>query len=173
MREGVRKMDWEKVMEEQWGRAFVHESGHALMDILQGIACHGIYFEKGVEKFCNLTDLPNPTDFSKKHYLYMVGGSAAELIIYGSQDEAGAKRDRLDFQNQGAPSLEEAIDEAHKILLDRKRHLKELVSILKTKCHEAGLDLDALPEMGMTGTDRKFAVLLSKSELEAVVQRGD
>lgn len=163
--------DWEKVMEENWGRAFVHESGHALMAVLQNIPCHGIYFQKNTNKFCALTNLPPESEYSKEHYLFLTASGAAERIIYGNEDEDGAKADRSAFKNPGAPSLEETIDEAEAILQKNKRQLKRLVSMVKAKCRQADLNLNTLPEMNMEGTDKKFAVLLSKDELENAVRR--
>jgi len=159
MREGVRRMDWEKVMEEQWGRAFVHESGHALMAVLKGIPCHGIYYSKAVQKFCAITDLPPISDYSHSHYLFLASSSAAERIIYGKEDEERANADRQPFST-----------EAYEILLNKKRQLKKLVSILKAKARQADLDMNALLETGMEGSDHKFAVLLPKQELENAVQ---
>jgi hypothetical protein len=163
--------NWENVMEREWGRAFVHESGHALMAVLQEISCHGIYYEKGINKFCTLTNLPPASELSEKHYLFLTASGAAELIIYGDRDQSGADADKTLFSSPGAPSFEETLNQAHTILLTKKRQLKQLISNLKAKCRQVDYDLMALPEMGMDGTDRKFAVLLSKEELEDAVRR--
>jgi hypothetical protein len=162
--------DWNKVLEETWGRALVHESGHALMAVLQGIPCHGIHFDKTANKFCAITDLPPESEYSNKHYLFLTASSAAELVVYGDQDEDGAKSDRMSFQNAGAPSLQDTLHEAHAVLLGNKRQLKRLVSKLKAKCREVDLNLTALPETGMDGSDHKFGVLLPKQELEDAVR---
>jgi hypothetical protein len=162
--------DWNKVLEETWGRALVHESGHALMAVLQGIPCHGVHFDKTANRFCAITDLPPESEYSNKHYLFLTASSAAELVVYGNQDEDGAKSDRMSFQNAGAPSLQDTLSEAHAVLLGKKRQLKRLVSKLKAKCREVDLNLIALPETGMDGSDHKFGVLLSKQELEDAVR---
>jgi hypothetical protein len=52
-------LDQDETMEAEWERAFAHESGHALMAVLQGIPCHGICFEKDSGKFCTLTNARN------------------------------------------------------------------------------------------------------------------
>src|SRR5712671_6633242 len=124
-------------MEEEWGRAFVHESGHALMAVLQGIPCYGIYYEKDSRKFCALIEpLPPPAHFSKKHYLFLAASSAAEQIKYGDQDDDGAKSDRADFESLGAPTFQETLDEARVVLLGKARQLKRLVSKLKAKVRQ-------------------------------------
>src|SRR5271168_5052308 len=117
--------NWEEKMEEVYGRAFVHESGHALMAVLQEIPCHGIYYEKDSSKFCALVEpLPPPSDLSKKHYLFLAASTAAEQITYGDQDDDGGNSDKKDFGNPGAPPLQATINEAQAILLGKARQLK-------------------------------------------------
>jgi hypothetical protein len=157
-------------MEREWGRAFVHESGHALMAVLQEIPCHGIFYEfhddKG--KFCTLADLPTPAEYSKGHYLFLTASTAAELVIYGNQDDDAAKSDRASFGNSGAPPLQETIDEAQTIVSARKRHIKNLVAQLKANMRQADYDVGRLPEI--TKNDKRYAVLLPKEEVEALVR---
>lgn len=64
-----------------WERAFAHESGHALMAVLQGIPCHGICFERDSGKFRTLTPLPSPGELSKKDYLVFAASTAAEILL--------------------------------------------------------------------------------------------
>jgi hypothetical protein len=164
--------NWEVKMEHEWGRAFVHESGHALMAVLQGIPCYGIYYEENSGKFCALIEpLPPPADLSKKHYLFLAASGAAEQITYGNQDDDGGKSDRGDFENPGAPSFQETVNEAQVILRGKVRQLKRLVSKLKAKVRQADYDVGRLPEVGMDGSDKKYAVLLSKEELEDALRR--
>lgn len=163
--------DWEKKMEQEWGRAFVHEGGHALMAVLKGIPCHGIFYQKQSGKFCALVDLPSSAEFSQEHYLFLAASSAAELLIYGNVDDDGAKSDRSFFASSGAPPLAETAREALAIVSSKKRQLKRLVSSLKAKCRLADYDLLALPEKRMDGTDLSYAELLSKEELESAVNR--
>jgi hypothetical protein len=149
----------------------VHESGHAIMAVLKGILCRGIFHNKTVNKFCAITDLPPESAYSKQHYLFLTASSAAELVTYGDQNEDGAKSDRLAFNNASAPSLQATLTEAHTELAEHKRKLKQLVSKLKAKCLQVDLNLAKLPETGMEGSDHKFAVLLTKEELEAAILR--
>jgi hypothetical protein len=163
--------DWEKKMEQEWGRAFVHESGHALMAVLKKIPCHGIFYEKQSGKFCALTDMPSSTELSQEHYLFLTASSAAELLIYGNVDDDGAKSDRSFFANPGAPPLTETAQEAMAIVSNKKRQLKRLVSSLKAKCRRVDYNLLALPEKRMDGTNLIYAILLSREELESAVNR--
>jgi hypothetical protein len=159
----------EELLEENWGRALVHESGHALMAVPLGVPCYGIYFHKTANKFCAIADLPPESGYSDVHYLFLTASSAAELIVYGSEDEDGAKSDRLAFQNAGAPSVQDALNRSHALLLGNEHKLKRLVSKLKSKCLQVALNLANLPEIGMDGSDDRFGVLLSKAELEDAV----
>lgn len=162
--------DWQTVKEQEYGRAFVHESGHALMAVLQSIPCHGIYYEKASGRFCAIADLPPDSELSNKHYLFLAASSAAELIIYGDEDGDGANSDRKPFANPGAPPFEVTAKEAYAIVLGKKRQLKRLISTLKSKCRQVEYDLAALPEKHMDGTNLAYAVLISREELESAVQ---
>jgi len=163
--------DWEKKMEQEWGRAFVHESGHALMAVLRGIPCHGVFYEKHSGKFCALTNLPPSAEFSHGHYLFLAASSAAELVIYGNVDDDGAKSDRSFFAHPDAPSLTDTASEALTIVSTKKRQLKRLVSNLKAKCRRVDYNLLALPEKRMEVTNLTCATLLSREELESAVNR--
>jgi hypothetical protein len=171
--DAVPTLNWEVEMEKRWGRAFVHESGHAIMAILHGIPCHGICceFQNDGVKFCALADLPIPSLYTKGHYLFLTAGSAAEQIVYGNRDEDAAKSDVRDFANAGAPPLQESIDAAHSILSSKTRQLKRLVSKLKAKMRQANFDVGNLPEVGMNGSVKRYGVLLSKQELEDALGR--
>lgn len=160
----------EELLEENWGRALVHESGHALMAVLEDIHCRGVFYDKTVNRFCAITDLPPESEYSTKHYLFLTASSAAELVIYGTQDEEGAKSDRLPFQNVGAPSLQDTLTQAHTVMLRNESKLNRLISELKGKCLQVDLNLGALPVVGMDGSDHKFAVLLPKDKLEDAVR---
>jgi hypothetical protein len=176
-------------MEAEWERAFAHESGHALMAVLQGIPCHGICFEKDSGTFCTLTPLPSPGELSKKDYLFFAASTAAELLLCRfavpdaldaiehteaastSWTQLGAASDSNYFQAPGAPSREETVGEALTILLSRTKQLQRLASLLKNKVRESDYDLSRLPVMGREGSGKKFAVLLSKKELEDALPR--
>ena len=124
------------------GRAFVHESGHALMAVLQGIVCHDIYFDKLGGKFCAIAELPSdPGDYIHKDYLFVAASSAAELILIGNRYDEGSQSDHKDFASPGAPTLQASIDEAQTILLRNKRKLKRLVSQIRTKLERLDYDL--------------------------------
>jgi hypothetical protein len=165
------KTNWNKVLEETWGRALVHESGHALMAVLQEIPCDGICFDKTANKFCTLAHLPPSEQYSPEHYLFLTAGSAAERIVYGNQDEDAAKSDRKGFSSPTAPPVGLTVDGAYEILSKKGRQLKRLVSLSKEKCRQADFNLGALPERVMEGSDRKYGILISKEELEDAVQR--
>jgi len=145
-------VNWEQKMEQEWGRAFVHESGHALMAVLQGILCDGIYYQK-------------------EDYLFLAAGAAAENLVYGDHDEDAAGADKRDFDQPNSPAFEECLKDALKILSSKRRHLKRLRSMLKTTVRKVDYDLGRLPELGMDGSDQRYLMLLSKEELANAVER--
>ncbi len=164
------KPDWNKVLEHQWGRALVHESGHALAAILHGIPCYGIFWQKSANKFCALS--PAPTEYSRKDFIFLAAGSAAEVVVYGPPyDEGGANADKTEFTRGDAPKYAEAVAEAQELLLQNKRTLKRLVSMLKSTCLRVDLNIANLVERGMDGTEEKFGELMSEAELREAVAR--
>jgi len=160
-------VNWEQKMEQEWGRAFVHESGHALMAVLQGISCHGIYYQRTENggKFCTLIPPKPPSERTKEDYLFLAAGAAAENLVYGDNDEDAAGADKRDFDQPNSPAFEECLKEASTILYSERRHLKRLRSMLKATVRKVDYDLGRLTELGMDGSDQRYLVLLSKEEL--------
>lgn len=160
-------------MEQEWGHAFVHESGHALMAILQAIPCHGICYQKDGDsgKFCTLVPPKSAVGRTTKEYLFLAGGVAAEKLIYNNHDEQTAEADMRDFDSPGAPAFDTTTSKALEILSSRRRHLKRLVSLLKAKARQADFDLASLPEVGMDGSDKRYRILLGEEEIRDAVQR--
>jgi hypothetical protein len=163
--------DWERRMEEEWERPFVHESGHALMAVLQEVPCYGICYEKDCGKFCCSFPPKPPGERAKKDYLVSAAGAAAERLIYGNNDSDAAGADRRDFDTPDSPSPEETINGACGILSGKKRHLKRLISMLKAKVRQVDFDMGRLPEQGMEGSEKRYLILLNKEELEAAMHR--
>jgi hypothetical protein len=163
-------VDWEKEMELNLGPTFVHESGHALMALLQGIPCHGIYFERGEDggRFCALFANCSGKR-SKQDYLVSAAGVAAELLIYPDRNSEGGEADRDDFSASDAPSFDDTVSEARHILTAEGRALETLISKLKTRVKSVDFDLSRLPEVGMDGNDRRYLILLDENELKALV----
>jgi hypothetical protein len=164
-------MDFEETMEQDWGPAFAHESGHALMALLQGIPCRGIYFERGADggRFCAL--LADPSDKqSNKDYLVSAAGVAAELLVYPNRNSDGAEADRADFGSSGGPSFEEIVDQARLILSGEMVMLEKLISILKARVSSVDFDLSSLPEVRVNGDGNRYLTLLSEEELETAVR---
>jgi hypothetical protein len=107
----------------------------------------------------------------EKDFGFLAAGSAAEVLTYDEYDEDGARADKVAFARSDAPSYDEAVKEAQTLLLQKKRTLKRLVSMLKTKCLRADLNIANLVERGMDGSDEKFAELMSEAELREAISR--
>lgn len=157
-------LDPEAEMEERWVPVFVHESGHALMAVLQGINCDGIFYEMDSKKFCTLVEGPTGEP-SNKDYLCRAAGTAAECLINRSHDAGAAAYDRKLFEVPGAPSYEGTVENARKILSDNKQKLQMLVTKLKDKGRGANYPLHLSPQ---TLNGKQYLPLLSKMELEKV-----
>jgi hypothetical protein len=162
-------MTEEEKLEAQWGRALVHESGHALMAVQQKVPCDGVYYNKTYRKLCNVAYLPPVSGYSTEHFLFHSAGSAAELLIYDDCDDEAAKSDKLPFENDGAPDFQKIVNKSRAILSTQRELLDSLISQLKSKCLQIGLDFEALPETQIENIDGILGVLLSKQELEDTV----
>jgi hypothetical protein len=161
-------------MEGDWPRAFIHESGHAIMATMQKIRCHGIFLRQRRIKACNLIDpLPPPSGMSDKHYLYLAAGSAAEQIAIGDQDFLGSRKDREYFGNPPGTTFEEKVREAELILSKKKRLITTLASKLEEIVKKANGDFTYFPTQKVDAGDgiEVYWVLLSEDELKEILQR--
>ena len=159
----------EEKLEAHWGRALVHESGHVVIAVRQGIPCDGIYYMKSYLKLCNVAYLPSIAEYSIGHFLYHSAGSAAEMLTYEHYDPEAAKSDQRPFKTARAPDYEGMVNKSRAILLTQRVLLETLISTVKSKCLQTGLNFDMLPETSIPNIDGKLAVLLSKQELEDAV----
>lgn len=152
-------------------QALVHESGHALMALLQGITCRGICFDRDQQKFCTLGPPPKAIEqWSREDYLFSAAGVAAEKVIYGSDhDSGGAGADRKDFQSLTAPPFERTVGQAYEILSGEETKLRTLTSMLIAKVKGLGFNYSSLPTTDTDG--KRLPVLLNKDELEAAVHQ--
>jgi len=166
-------VNWEQKMEQEWGRAFVHESGHALIAVLHKIPCHGIYYQRTEKggKFCTLIPPKPPSEQKTEDYLFLAAGSAAENLVYGNHDGEAAGADKRDFDPPNSPTFEESFKKASEILYTKRRHLKRLISMLKAAVRKVDYDLGRLTERGMDGSDERYLMLLSQEQLVNAVDR--
>lgn len=155
---------------QKWGRAFVHESGHAVMAVLQEISCSGIYYNLTEDKFCNVPDLPDADAYTRRDYLYLTAGTAAENLIYGDPGDGANLDKECYFENPAAPSWEKTFNESEQILSASLGQLKSVVARLHATLNKAKGRIAFLPQIGMDGTDTKFAVLMDGEELEDIVK---
>lgn len=157
-------------MEEDWFRAFIHESGHAIMAVMQTIRCHGIFLQQPKIKACSLIDpLPPPSGLSNKHFLYLAAGSAAELVVLGDQDSEGSQEDRRLFGTPLSITFEEKIKEAEAILLNKKLLIKTLASKLDDMVKKADGDFRCFRVQKVDagyGIHANYWVLLCEEELK-------
>jgi len=154
-----------------WNRAFVHESGHTIMAILQGIPCYGIFFLSDSKKACTLIPpLPKQSEYSEAHCLFLAAGSAAELVRFGSIDHAGSISDRKLFGESLRTSFERSCDKAAVILASNAERLNRLVSKVTQNYEQADCDFNRLAEceMKIDVIVKKVGVLLSDVELKEI-----
>lgn len=102
--------------------------------------------------------------------MYNSAGSAAEILTYEDCDEEAAKSDKRPFNRAEAPDYREMVNKSRAILQTQRTRLESLISTLKSKCLQIGLDFDMLPETSIPNIEGKLGILLSKQELEDAVQ---
>jgi hypothetical protein len=161
----------ERAIEELLEPVFVHESGHALVAALLSIPCDGISYQKDFDggRFCAEFPGGHSAAVSKEECLVSAAGAAAELLVHPDRESEGAAIDREDFNESSALSFDEAMTEAHALLLKQKRKLRRLVSILKQRVRGVDFDLARLPEKQLDG--KLYGVLLSKEDLHEALTR--
>lgn len=150
-------------------QALAHESGHAMMSLIQGIICTGICFDRNAQSFCTVSPPRERLEpWSNKDYLVSAAGVAAEKVIYGRDHvSGGAGADRKDFEAPDAPPFDEAVSEAYEILSSEAIRIRTLTSKLMGKVKALGFDFSSLPTTEKNGM--QLPVLLSGVELEAAV----
>jgi hypothetical protein len=150
-------------------QALVHEAGHALMAVRQGMMCLGICFDREEGKFCAVGPPPKPIkELSKQDYLFSAAGVAAEKVIYGQDhNSVGAERDRQDFGSSNA--FEQAVSEACEILSGEEMRLNGLTSTLMAKIKTLSFNFSSLPTTEANG--KLLSVLLRSEEVEAAVHQ--
>lgn len=164
----VKELNWGDKMNEDWSHAYIHESGHAVMAILQTIRCHGIFLLQGTIKACALVDpLPHPLALSNEHRLFLAAGSAAERITFRCACLEGSGDDRRLFGNPPGITFDEKVTEAEAILLNKKPIIERLASRLHEIVKKANGDFSGFrpQQAGMGGVIRDYWVLLCKEEL--------
>jgi hypothetical protein len=145
-------------------RAFVHESGHVIIAVLRDIFFSGVCYVTGEDKYCTLISGPSSLEHSK-YYPFLAAGMAAELVVYGDYDEEAAGADKADFMQPGAPPLQQTVSEVQAILRAHALQIDKLASTLLEKDNRK----QDFPEVGMDCDVRRFRVLLTKAEAEAVI----
>lgn len=158
-------------MEEAVVRALVHESGHAVVAVLQQIRCDGVFYLKDKKKFCAIAYLP--PKLLQEHYLFYAGGVAAERIFYGKEEYGPSEADKSVFDTVGAPIFDITVNEIQPILLDRRKEIEMLTARLIEKVSRGGIGLRLLPDIykSLNGANERCALLLSNDDVECVVQR--
>jgi hypothetical protein len=150
------------------GRAFVHESGHAIIGVLKDdLHVDGIAFCTTDQKYCTPVSGPGSDNYSKNFYLYTAGGMAAELLIYGKYEPESVAHDKAFFDRPDAPPLQQTIDEAKTILNGYTQQIRYLKDRLRMKDVEKG---DSPDEPVMGDPNRMVRYLLKNGELEEPIK---
>ncbi|HEV2395806.1 MAG TPA: hypothetical protein VGS27_02540 [Candidatus Sulfotelmatobacter sp.] len=154
-------------------RVAVHESGHAVMAVLQGIQCHGVFlaYEPDTSdsiqeaRFCVLCG--NKPPWQKADYLQSAAGAAAEKLFFGEYNRSASEDDREVFSPPGAPEWEATVDEAKMILSESPDVITKMAEAIMAKHQQAPMNL--WPDRGMDGTSTRFKEMLNEEDVRQIV----
>jgi hypothetical protein len=151
-------------------RGFVHESGHAIIAVLQNdLDVRGIGFCEAEGKYVTIVDsLPDSNSF----YLCKTGGMAAENLIYGKYDPVSAAHDIAVFNNPGAPPLDRTVEEAAIMVTNYRPQIGYLEGVLMSRdLDKGGLRIEIIKGDPATGEpDRHIIIMTERVELEEIVK---
>jgi len=152
-----------------WYRAFIHESGHAVMAALQGIRCHGIFMLKGPMKATALVPPFSHPLSEELKLLFLAAGSAAEELVLGQPDSAASKADRNLFGINQDAAFDEKVREAVVILSNHRPQIEKLAARLYGMYQKTGGDFTNFrpqPVKDENGHEVDYWVLLDEEELK-------
>jgi len=162
-----------KIDPEELKRVAVHESGHAVMAVMQGIQCHGLFFAYEPDEslaihgghFC--VPCGNNPPWKKADYLQSAAGAGAEKLFFGGYNRAASEDDRQMFSTTGAPKWETTVDEAREILAKSSEAITQMAEAVITKYQNVPMNL--WPDRGMNGRTTRFKQILSDEEVRQIV----
>jgi hypothetical protein len=168
-----------RISQNELKRVAVHESGHAIMAVIQGIPCRGIFFayepsEVGIDgeitggRFC--TPVGNNPPWKKGDYLQSAAGSGAERLSFGEYNRDASTDDRKMFSSPAAPDWEATVDEAEVILAKTDKIVQMAEAIILK--HQR-IPMILWPDRGMGNKSTRFKQILSEEEVHEIAQLAD
>jgi hypothetical protein len=156
---------------EQLKRMAVHEASHAVMAVLRGLPCWGIFFQSdgtGAMPCCVVTH-GNP--LGEGDYLQAAAGAAGELIVFNDYFYPGTKKDRTVFGEQDAPSWDNTVEEARIILTTEREKIQTLATLLEEKVKHTPDSMVKARRMDGDQTGTFYRELLPAGKLYRIMGR--
>ena len=155
-----------RIEQEELRRVAIHECGHAVMAVIQGIPCRGVFFAYEpteavaicAGRFC--VPVGNNPPWKKGDYLQSAAGTGAEDLFFGGYNRSASEDDQQMFSVAGAPEWEATVEEAKTILAGYKDKIALMAEEFLSK-HER-VPLTLLPDRGMDGSSTRFKEILSE-----------
>ncbi len=161
---------------EELKRVAVHESGHAVMAVIQGMPCYGMFFTYEPQevqatgdsdgRFCML--VKNSSPWKKGDYLQAAAGAGAERLFFGDYEQAGSRADRIEFSAPDGPEWEATVEEARAILEGKKDKIATLAEAFELT-HQ-NIAIDDCPDRGMNGSTTRFREMMSEERVRQIIE---
>ena len=126
-------------------RAICHESGHAVIALHFGFDIERIAITHRWPSVVT-SNLDSPQRTTQERYIFLAGGIASEIFIYGHYDQQGVRLDQNMICERGGGLIENYVPDALKIIRSNETRLtrlrKELTAKWVSAAAEAAFDSD-------------------------------
>jgi hypothetical protein len=126
-------------------RAICHESGHVIVALHLCFHVERIAIAHGRPHLLT-SNLDSPQRTAQERYIFLAGGIASEISIFGDYDYAGVRLDQNMLSERGGGPIENYVPDALKIIQSNENRLsrlrKELTARWIAAAAEAAFDSD-------------------------------
>jgi hypothetical protein len=90
--------------DEFWKRSICHEAGHIVIAFNMGLTVDSVRLDKRLLA-THISNLDAPEMIGDRQHIFLAGGIAGELSVFGDYDELGAYSDQEKIHNRGGAGI--------------------------------------------------------------------